>query len=453
MKEYAESEMSMEPLDRLLAEMESGNGVVANERGLQFRLDPQRVRQTLSGLVKADHRLWLKHLLQLLYGLALEGPISISRMPHDLARLHFVPADPEVSAGLLPERVYEKEGWLLAQGNDAVMARVLCEIEGGAVYRHSGDAARALVCSPGGFRLAGPADGCHPRGGISLDFQARSLFATPRLFGYGPRSMLQALQPLCGLSPHAVDLATMQPLVPDWPFPPPAGDDDERPQLWDWETVIPARTGGFSWTVSALAEVLQQPEGRKSAMVRHPMELKRAFSTLPILGCYPPSLSRQLAPRPRYGDRLAVRAQRVFGISWTASVPKKAELFPVIKGVPGRSMELRNAPAGLYLLADASHLRTDASGLALVQDQATLQWVEELADWCKEQTELYLPFMPQIPHMWLERVRRWEDLGRPAGAWKRIWQSAVTGLFSVAPVQGLIDRRASELSAWSRSKP
>ena len=441
----------MEPLERLLAQMDSGQGAPgAAERDLEFRVDPGKVRQTLATLVKADPRLWLKHLLQLLYEVPLEGPVSLAPVGSDLFRLSFIPLDPELYGLLTPAGVYARQGSLLGQRGDSVMARILCEVEAPVLYRHALDGGTALVCSSVGFRLERVSQP-PPERGIQLEISIRSLYRH-RLFSSKSRDILDALQPLASLHPHIPELHTWQPLVPDWPFPAPTGEDDDRPQLWDWESVLPALVDGFLWDVSALAEPLLSMDDRDAVVVRHPMELKRAFSTLPILGCYPGVVASLMSTRPRYGDRERIRANRVFGVSWTASNPKRAELYPIIRGVPGEAIVLEGAPPGLYLLADASHLRTDASGVRLVRDEAMEAWLVSLVEWAKEQTELYLPFMARIPRFWMDRVKRWDDLDRQPGTWKKMWQTAATALFAAAPVQGLLDRRATELSNWSRRK-
>lgn len=441
----------MEPLERLLASMESGEGAFPRERDLEFRVDPGKVRQALATLVKADPKLWFKHLLQLLYDVTLDGPITLKRLNGDRLGVHFAPLDPEVSRQLVPRQVHGARDRLMARSRDAFMARILCEVEGQVVYRHALDGGIALVSTPDDLLLQ-TATQSAPGQGVTLELPGRTLFPSPGLFANPSRAMLDSLQPLASLCPHRVELHTWQPLIPDWPFPASGGEDDDRPQLWDWESVLPAEDGGFRWDVSALAEPVINTDGQDFEILRHPMELKRAFATLPMLGCYPASLASRMSSRPDYGDRFRLSVRQVFGISWSASTSLRSELFPVLRGVAGEPIRLEGVPAGLYLLADASHLRTDATGLRLVRDDAATAWQDALLEWAREQTKLYLPFVPDIPRFWMSRVKRWEDLGRPAGPWKRVWQAAATALFSAAPVQGLSERRRRDLAGWAGGK-
>jgi hypothetical protein len=439
----------MDPLQSLLSGLESGPDA---ERDLEFRVDPARVRQILTDLVKADPLLWLKHLLQLLYDVPLQGPLTLRRLPSDRFSLSFVPALPEDREALAPQSVAAMQDRLLARGKAAAMARALCEAGDRLCYSHSGG--QRLQVAALSFELEGVPQSVSEHTPLTLELPARSLVPGPRLFSVSAALLGRTLQPIAGLHPYAPDLDIMKPLVPDWPFAPQDAEDLNTPELWDWETVLPAERAGFQWTVSAWGEALPPVDPRCDlTVIRHPMEIRRSLSTLPILGCYPESLAAGLSlePVPRR-SLLTVRCQRVFGVSWTATTPRKAEVFPVIRGVPGRPIILSEVPGGLYILAEAGHLRTDASGLSLVRDQDTEAWLGDLINWAKEQTELYLPYLGAIPRLWIARVRRWEEVGRPLSPWKRFWQSAVAGLFSSSPMQGMIDRRAEELSGWSRHK-
>lgn len=440
----------MDPLEQMLAGMGQ-----PEERGLEFSVDPGRVRETLATLVKADPLLWFKHFLQLLYDVPLEGSLLLSRQGRDGMLIEFEPSSAEVLAELSLPRVKKAEAWLLGHGKACMMARLLCEVPGEALLRHHDSPGLALLVGKDSFEIrdsgCGPGPGT-PERGLSLEFPLKSLMRWGRLYGYAPLTIVRTLHYLAGLHPSRLRVEDVNPLPPEWPFPlPVVQGDEDMPTMWDWESVQPASEGGFLWTVSAWAEVLEE-EG-EFAIERHPLETTRSFSGLPMLGCYPTSLaSRMSFDGEALQDTLTLRAERVFGVSWTASAPKSSELYPILRGVPGRMIPLEGAPPGLYLLADASHLRTDASGLDLVRDQATEEWLAEQVAWIKGQTRLYAPFQAEIPRLWMQRVRSRAEIGRRPGLGARLWKGALSAIYAASPVRGIIQRRMTALTEWSRTE-
>ena len=444
----------MESLEQLLAEMAAGQ---EDGRDLEFRVDPARVRQTLSTLIKADRLLWLKHLWQWLYGVELEEPPNLVRLGKNVLRLQLTPSQADLCSRLTPSRLLEKEGNLLGQSVESRLARILCEVDGPLAYLHSAEPRHALLISAEKMQL-GVVSEFAPERGFCLDFSVQAIVRTSPLFAFNLTNLRRVLQPIAGLHPDPPRMMNMQHLCPDWPFLKPIHDsDDDIPSLWDWESVDPCpdHENGFLWTVPTWGERLESPEESHGDQVifRHPIELPRSTGAHPIMACCPPQLARRISDEPLPDNALlTVRCWRVFGISWTAAAPKKAELIPVLLGVPGTSIVLDGAPAGLYLLADASHLCRDASGLSLVADQQREDWIKEQVRWAKAQTEFYLPRMRLVPQFWMAQSKRWEDIGRRPSVWKRAWQSAVTGLFSIRSVRGLLARRAETLSAWTQRR-
>lgn len=443
----------MDSLEQLLAEMTLGQ---QGERGLEFRIDPTRVRQTLATLIKADRLLWLKHLLQWLYDLPLEEPPILYRPSKDILFIDLLPSQLELSDRLTPTNLAQREGLLLDQNPESRLARILCEIEAPVLYLHSAEPSQALHISAQGFQLQ-PAVGQAPPRGLRLITSNRALLSNTPLLAISYRTTVRRLlQPLLGLHPQPPRMESMVPLTPDWPFIPVLGDSfEDIHSQWDWESVDPAQEGGFLWTVSAWGEPLTAPETSKESMTvyRNPVEIGRSLSKIPLMGCYPPGLARQITPEPGQGEALlTLPCQRVFGISWTASAPRKAKLFPILRGVPGNSITLDTVPAGLYLIVDASHLKSDASGLALVHNVAMESWLAEQLSWAKIQTKAYLPFVTAIPHCWMIQTKLWENVGRPPGVLKKIWNLALTGLFSMPPVQSIIEKRIQALSFWAHGK-
>ena len=446
----------MESLEQLLAEMATGH---EDGSDLEFRVDPARVRQTLSTLVKADRLLWLKHLWQWLYDVELEEPPTLVRLGKTTLRLRLTPSQADLCSRLTPSRLLEREGNLLGQSAESRLARVLCEVDGSVAYLHSAEPEHALFITPEKLRLAPPQEPT-PQRGFCLDFSVQTILRTSPLFGFGFNSALawRILQPIAGLHPNPPRMIDMQHPSPDWLFIKPIHDsDDEIPSLWDWESVdpCPAQETGFQWTIPTWGERLESSDESQSDLTvfRHPMELPRGTGTYPIIACYPPQLAARISSEPLPDNALlTVRCQRVFGISWTASAPRKAELFPILRGVPGTSIPLEGAPPGLYLMADASNLRTDASGLSLVRDQTMETWLARQVEWARTQTSLYLPLMREIPRFWMARSKRWEDVGRRPSAWTRAWHSGASLLFSLSSVQGMISRRVETLSAWTQRR-
>lgn len=439
----------MDPLQSLLANLETGQPV---ERDLEFSVDPARIRKILSTLVEADPLLWLKHLVQFCQTFELQQPLTLTFEPHSSLCLTLLPSQAELLKKLSPRRLFSHEKHLLARKSEAFLARILCEVPSEVTYRNSYVSGELLRVGPTEFHLEESAASHKPvPQGISIEISLRPQIPGLKALGPDAHSLRKIVQLIGGLSEPLPVVTGAEPLTPDWPFPPILDEGDEpQPVLWDWESVAPAVRGGFPWTVSAWGEPLESLQSDSDLrVVRHTMEIWRSFSTLPVLGCYPPQLALKLnlGPSPSRA-RLTVTAERVFGVSWTANAPKRAELFPIIHGVVGVPILLEGVPPGIYLLADASHLKTDASGVALVRDETTQAWIDELIGWAKGQTEIYLPFLRLVPRIWMGRVKRWEDLSRPPSPWKKMWQSAISGLFSIGPLHTLMERRTEELSAW-----
>lgn len=438
----------MESIEEMLSRLATSEGGQTERKGQEFSLNPSKVREALEGLVKEDRLIWFKHVLQWLHDLPQERAPLVSEEAQGFFLLNIYP-ERSLEFELTISRIQEAESQLLAPRLPNRMARILVELGPTAQLLHHGEPGTALCSRADGLQLE-PARRT-VLDGLGLLFSFRSLSQVPRLFGYGPRQALAELEALAGLHPLPPVLEKGPPIVADWPFSPPLGDDDDRLKQWDWETVIPVEVGGFRWTVASWSEVLQEVSvgDEPFTIVRHPLEVKRAFSEHPLVGCYPPSVTRQLdlSDRPSL-SHLNLRVKRVFGISWTASSPKKSILIPVVKGTPGRELPLDDAPPGLMVLADASRLRTDATGLALVLDEATQAWKKELSEWAVQQAELYLPYLAQIPAIWLKRAHRWRDTQQPPGVIQRFVKSAFSGLFSLPPVRKLLTRREATLREW-----
>ncbi len=468
----------MDPLEQMLTDL----GEPA-ERGLEFGLDPRRVREVLATLVKADPLLWFKHLLQLLYDVPLEEGLRLTRQGSKGLLLEIVPCSSEVLTELSLERIHSKETGLLGQGRDARMARLLCELPGDSLLRHQDFPGLALHVGKDRFEIRDP--GCGrgpgtPERGLSLEFPVKALMIWGRLYGYAPLTIARTMHYLCGLQPSTLRVEDVDPLPPEWPFPLPVvqGDDDML-SMWDWESVVPAERDGFLWAVSAWGETLEGPgdsggenpvgEGPgevgtvgeasspggafPSTIVRHPMESMRTFSQLPMLGCYPASLASHMSlDEAALEPRRELRVARVFGVSWTSSAPKSSELYPIFRGVPGTAIPLEGAPAGLYLLVEASHLRTDASGVALVRDEAGERWIAEQVAWAREQTRLYAPYQTEIPRLWMQRVKTRDEIGRRPGVRQRLWKGALSALYATGPVRRIIERRRKALTEWATAE-
>ena len=436
----------MESMDEMLARLTQESGGQIEERGQEFTLNPERVREALAGLMAHDKLLWVKHLFQWLYDLPqLRAPV-LTEHASGFLLLNFFP-EPEAEAKLTLARIARAETQLLAPGLANRLARVLVELGPNAQILDAREPGVALTSQKTGFQNA-PSHAMLLEG-VGVYFPLRSLSRTPLLFGYGKRQAMAELEALTGLHRLPPLLEKGPPVVADWPFPPTYTDDDDRMKLWDWESVEPSQSeDGFRWTVAAWSVLLERTEKPVHNIVRHPLEVRRAYSEHPFVGCYPDSIASKLDPQGPSQSHINIWARRVFGISWTASAPQNSLIIPVLRGVPGTPLPIEGAPPGFFLLADAGCLKTDASGVALVHDSEMEAWHDELLEWALSQTRLYLPYHEQIPTIWVQRSRRWRDAVRPPGLFGQMLKSALGATFSLPPVKKLVRRRHQAIVEW-----
>ncbi len=438
----------MESIEEMLARLAGGQEGQTEQRGQEFTLNPTRVREAIDGFLKEDRLLWIKHLLQLLNEEPQVSAPVLSEQADGCFLLNFFPTD-EWESECSFQQLEASYAQLFGQSRASRLSRILVELGSQSQYLHYQSPGESLVVGPDALQLE-PAKAVLASG-VAFHFSFRSLTQVPKLFGWGARQAVMELESLSALHTFPTVIDQGPPIVADWPFTPPTNDDDDRPKLWDWESVVPTEAGGFRWTVASWSQLLSEvdsPSGRLS-IIRHPLEVRRAYSQHPILGCYPDSLTQQLqlSDTPTL-SHVNLRANRVFGISWSTASPKNSVLIPMIKGVPGRHIEIDEAPAGLYLLAEASHLRTDASGIALVRDEAMQAWKDDLFRWMEEQLALYVPYIDQILSFWLNRAHRWRDVEKPPGAVSKLAKLAVSGLFALSPAKRIVTQRKSKLQDY-----
>lgn len=399
------------------------------ERGLAFRLQPSKVREALSGLVKEQRNLWFQHLLQLLYDVELDEPVSLSTIPKSqMVRIEIVPRCPTFLESLTPAKVEQREGLILAGDPASAMARILCEAATKVLYRHA-DAPQALLATTEAFHLF-PADQVQlsqnrwkPARGLSLELSFEALGPSRALFGPGP-SIIKDLWPLTGVHPNPPAWADRDVMNPDWPFRPESATSILQ---WDWESVVPD-PDGFRWMVGSGSDPVAATDTFDHRVVWNLEGFKRAWTELPVLSCYPDALARQLATG-RPPGKAVIRANRVLGIATCATEnPQDGGLYPIVKGIPVPPLRLAS---GLFMAADASALLTDASGIRLVHDDAFQAWRDELVEWALRQLKLYLPLLGSMA----EYGRRRNDApgSPPATGWLRKWRAAVDDLFKPVP--------------------
>ena len=438
----------MESIDEMLARLASGHDGQTEQQGQEFTLNPARVREAIDGFLKEDRLLWIKHLLQLLNEFPQTTAPVLSEQDEGYFLLNFFPTD-EWESECSYEHLQASYTQLFGQSRANRLARILVELGPKSQYLHHQSPGESLSVGADALQLE-PAK-VVLASGVAFHFSFRSLTQVPKLFGWGARQAVIELESLSALHPFPTVIEQGPPIVPDWPFTRPVNDDDDRPTLWDWESVVPAEEGGFRWTVASWSQLLSEvdgPNGRLS-LVRHPLEVRRAYSQHPILGCYPDSLTQQLQlSETPTSSHVNLRASRVFGISWSTASPTNSVLIPMIKGVPGRHIEIDDAPAGIFVLAEASHLRTDASGIALVRNDEMERWKGEILLWVEEQLALYIPLIEQVPTFWINRAHRWRDVEKPPGAVSKLVKRAVSGIFALSPARKLLMTRKSKLQDW-----
>ncbi len=452
----------MGSLEEWMAQWE---GEAEVERDLAFTIEPWRVRKGLLSFVKPDRNLWFWHLLQLLHEAPqLEAP-RLRQVSSDAQRVRLELSLPkgEFLGSLVPIAVAQQEAHVFNSTPAAWMARILCETDTTAIYRHS-ETEQVLVSNRERFVLypdhqAVPQDvwpqreaSERPEQGLCLELDWPALKSEQNRARAGrPSNWLQR----AGLTSHPPVIESVHPLEPDWPQ---LVDPAMRSEIpWEWESVLPAptETNGFRWLVGCAGVPQCRSDHFGVTMIHNPRLTLRSWSRLPILASYPKDLAASLLdsdPTGQCPGRLihghcptgttVVRARAVLGIVTSAMSPApQGLLYPVIRGVPvSTPIPL---PHGCFVLADATGLRTDLSGLELVRDLAFLDWYRELQRWCRDQLRLYLVCHRRAHQLAIERHQ--SHYPAPKSWWGR-WIYGTVPLNT--PDRSQIRQRRSEFTSY-----
>ena len=224
----------------------------------------------------------------------------------------------------------------------------------------------------------------------------------------------------------------------------------ETPYWCDFETVKLPENGrsSFSWSFVALGQSLGE---MGPGLFFHPLEYQRGFASQVIFGHYPQELCEHISLQSEY-PTLSTRVERVLGIFWGPLVRNPSQIRPVIKGVLGAPIFLEDFPCGILCYAEASHLKTDLSQLALVSDEAYQEWLRDVRSWIKEQAREYLPLYPKVrPYLWsqIKSRSRLEECISAVPPERRF--VATRFLHKVFGEDRVREVRARELRRWLRT--
>lgn len=432
--------------EALRAHLHAAREIGASEPG-QFTIDPERWVSVLSTLAKDDPLLWVKNLCQWHTRTGQRAPLRLRK--RERGRYRFELALPrEQAPGCAPAAIAAYASRPGGEGPEGALARILALLPPGSalgvegsddecqVVRH----ASGLVCQP-----AEEVASCAGEPVLWVEMGEAAL-QVQRLLGaslVGPRS---SLLPFAATMPVAVEVEDEGPLQPDWPLPPQS--DSDTTVLWDWESVEPDEDG-FAWLVSAWCQPFDTTaEGWD--VISHPVRRLRGNSEMPLLGCYPASLARTLLETPSVAERPfhPLTANRVFGISWNINSPPGGVCYPVIGGIICPAIALPHLPSGLSLLARADHLRTDATGIHLVQNSDYGFWLDEQVGWMKRQVRAYLPCIGSITTLWTQRVSTHGQLHKGKSWVRTALERSAARLCSTAPLKSILVKRRKELLDW-----
>jgi hypothetical protein len=440
-----------QPLQSLLNSLADDGGAASREIGLEFGLEPSRARAVLASLAETDSLLWLKTLAQLHQSLGAVRPLSIKFMGKKRFRLEIPIADPLLLRALAPSAVCAQQSRLLSPDPANKVARALCQCPGPTLYGSSSESEHWLEFRQAEGSLSnGEGKPCGDLSGVWLEGPYKAFGPNTDLFGPKVLSVSNLLQPWLSLLLLPLDIPGQKPLVPEWPFQWTGSDDDHFPVLWDWESVETSLAGGFSWTIAAWQEPFDEHFETGWEVVKHPVRLLRHRTEMPLLGCYPaPVLERLRSLVDETQSLWPVQARRVFGVSWTLTSSDPSQIFPVIDGVVGQVITLNDIPKGLYLIADATGLKTDLTGLALVRNERFDSWVAEQLLWARQQARAYLPCLASIPGLWAARVPSQKQWRQGQKSWlRKTVESGVTKTFSLT-MSKAIRRRQEALLDWA----
>lgn len=432
--------------EALQAHLDAARGAGAQDTG-HFTIDPGRWVAVLASMAQNDPLLWAKNLCQWHSRTRQTQPLRLRRSARGYYRLDLMVA-PEDVAHFGPRAV---AGYASRPGEDSAaktLARILALMPPGSSYGSLRDGivsreAQHLAYQPGGAEGDGaPAN--------ELWFELKdSTLRTARLFGVPLTNARDAFQPFAATMRVALEAEDQPPMKPDWPTPETA--DSETTLLWDWESVEPD-LDGFGWSIPAWGVPFDQTSAGWE-ILSHPVRLKRLASEMPLLGCYPSGLAQELLAKELRPDTPYHRllAGRVFGVSWNISSPETSRCYPVIDGIIGQALDLPELPSGLFLLARADHLATDASGTSLVRDHNQEQWLREQASWMKDQVRSYLPCMGSVSTLWAQRVSRLSQLHQRKSWLRAALEKGAARMYSSGPLQGVLAKRREALLRWVES--
>ncbi len=424
----------------------------AEDKNLEFHYDPQRVVAALRGLVLEDEHIWLFHLYQLLFDLKGVHSATLEVLPGGRVNWILDGLNSEDQQSLSVDGVENHWNQPLGSSPAARMARVLWECPDRVEYQ-TGTHPELRMVVEGGVASIKQSDFLKlPERSLRLEFSDKLLSRRD----VSQRSTLTArfniLRNVSCLHPRPTLFRGALLHPPEWPEVATHKSDDDL-MRWDWESVSAnSSKTGFSWDVSPWGQRLAEPDEEESQLIFHPVEERRASGYRPIFGSYPSSLDSKWTLEDASAQKIILTVERVFGVSWALTSNHPARIVPMIRGVPGASIYLPEAPAGLFCLAEAGHLQRDISGRTLVQGRDYEEWLDGAVEWMKVQVSLYAPLLPRTGEFWLRRVNSPSHLGENhRGLGHKIFVSALAKVYASKPLQKAVARRQGALLRWSDS--